>query len=490
MIETPLPFQLSITGLPVLLIGDGDAANAKKKLLLERSAVITQITTIPSDKYLLDLSATQVNPETRFSLVILATDGPFAETMYRWAKLERLLINYVDNPSQSDGYIPSIVSRGPIQIGIGSGGLSPVLTRILRTKIETTLPQNLEKLVHVAVRWQKKVRDTLKSIRQRRLFWEDTFETIFNQRKNLEDEIEFDTWFLNNLSRASHGKRAMFVYLVGAGPGDPSLLTIKALQAIQKADVILYDKLVSPEILSLARRDAVLEDVGKRRGSCPVPQDEICARLVELGKQGQVICRLKGGDPYLFGRGGEEAIALADSGIEPIVIPGVTSASAIAAATGIPLTHREIARSVRFITGHLALQKYIDDWPSLIAEDETAVIYMGFSHIKDISRSFLKAGSDAATPVAVVQNGTLPDQKVVITTLEKVLTEDIFLDLKDGPILLIIGKVVTLRKSIKNDTTLYKTNTENVLNVIEPSKLIHEEYLKEAAPEEERTIPL
>ncbi|MBT6675256.1 MAG: uroporphyrinogen-III C-methyltransferase, partial [Proteobacteria bacterium] len=236
--------------------------------------------------------------------------------------------------------------------------------------------------------------------------------------------------------------------------------------------------------------DAVLEDVGKRRGSCPVPQDEICARLVELGKQGQVICRLKGGDPYLFGRGGEEAIALADSGIEPIVIPGVTSASAIAAATGIPLTHREIARSVRFITGHLALQKYIDDWPSLIAEHETAVIYMGFSHIKDISRSFLKAGSDAATPVAIIQNGTLPDQKVVITTLEKVLTEDIFLDLKDGPILLIIGKVVTLRKSIKNDTTLYKTNTENVLNVIEPSKLIHEEYLKEVPPEEERTIPL
>jgi uroporphyrin-III C-methyltransferase / precorrin-2 dehydrogenase / sirohydrochlorin ferrochelatase len=241
----------------------------------------------------------------------------------------------------------------------------------------------------------------------------------------------------------------MSVYLVGAGPGDPSLLTIKALQAIQKADVILYDKLVSTEILSLARRDAVLEDVGKRRGSCPVPQDEICARLVELGKQGKVVCRLKGGDPYLFGRGGEEAIALANAGIDPIVIPGVTSASAIAAATGIPLTHREIARSVRFITGHLALQKYIDNWPSLIAENETAVIYMGFSHIKNISRSFLKAGSDPGTPVAAIQNGTLENQKVVITTLEKVLTEDIFLYLKDGPILLIIGKVVTLRNSIK-----------------------------------------
>jgi uroporphyrin-III C-methyltransferase/precorrin-2 dehydrogenase/sirohydrochlorin ferrochelatase len=235
---------------------------------------------------------------------------------------------------------------------------------------------------------------------------------------------------------------------VGAGPGDASLLTLKGLQRLQEADVVLYDKLVSPEVLSLARRDAQMEDVGKRRGHCPTPQDSINARLVELGEQGLTVCRLKGGDPYLFGRGGEEALALVQAGIPVEVVPGITTASATAAATGIPLTHRRVARSVRYITGHLALQQTDTDWQALAQAQETLVIYMGFTHLQSIAQRLQEAGLKAATPFALIQNATTPRQQVVHGQLNRVDEAAAELCLEEGPILVIIGEVTRLAQEL------------------------------------------
>lgn len=444
--STPLPFQLQISGRPVLLIGSGEAADAKARLLTERGAVITHWPTPPSAEQIQHATEANRTAASRFVLVIIAEVCDWTRALMPWLEQERLLLNAVDAPELSDGFIPAIVSRGRVQIGIGTGGSSPVLARFIRTRLEQVLPQGLEELAELADRWQLRVRRVIKDLGIRRRFWERQLsgsagQAALDQRRELADNIIQQA--LDSEQPAS-GR----VALVGAGPGDASLLTLKGLQRLQEADVVLFDKLVSPEVLSLARRDAQLEDVGKRRGHCPTPQENINRRLVELGQQGLSVCRLKGGDPYLFGRGGEEALALVEAGIPVEVVPGVTTASATAAATGIPLTHRRLARSVRFITGHLALEQTETDWQPLALGQETLVIYMGFSHLETIAARLMAAGLSPTTPLVLVQNATTPRQRVVHGEIGRSLQATEQLRLAEGPVLIMVGETTRLAKQL------------------------------------------
>ena len=444
--STPLPFQLQISGRPVLLIGSGEAADAKARLLTERGAVITHWPNRPCAEQIRHATEANRTAASRFVLVIIAEVCDWTRALMPWLEQERLLINAVDAPELSDGFIPAIVSRGRVQIGIGTGGSSPVLARFIRTRLEQVLPQGLEELAELADRWQLRVRQVIKDLGIRRRFWERQLsgsagQAALDQRPELADNIIQQA--LDSEQPAS-GR----VALVGAGPGDASLLTLKGLQRLQEADVVLFDKLVSPEVLSLARRDAQLEDVGKRRGHCPTPQGNINRRLVELGQQGLSVCRLKGGDPYLFGRGGEEALALVKAGIPVEVVPGVTTASATAAATGIPLTHRRLARSVRFITGHLALEQTETDWQPLALGQETLVIYMGFSHLETIAARLMAAGLSPATPLVLVQNATTPRQRVVHGEIGRSLQATEQLRLAEGPVLIMVGETTRLAKQL------------------------------------------
>ena len=444
--STPLPFQLQISGRPVLLIGSGEAADAKARLLTERGAVITHWPNRPCAEQIRHATEANRTAASRFVLVIIAEVCDWTRALMPWLEQERLLLNAVDAPELSHGFIPAIVSRGRVQIGIGTGGSSPVLARFIRTRLEQVLPQGLEELAELADRWQLRVRQVIKDLGIRRRFWERQLsgsagQAALDQRPELADNIIQQA--LDSEQPAS-GR----VALVGAGPGDASLLTLKGLQRLQEADVVLFDKLVSPEVLSLARRDAQLEDVGKRRGHCPTPQENINRRLVELGQQGLSVCRLKGGDPYLFGRGGEEALALVEAGIPVEVVPGVTTASATAAATGIPLTHRRLARSVRFITGHLALEQTETDWQPLALGQETLVIYMGFSHLETIAARLMAAGLSPTTPLVLVQNATTPRQRVVHGEIGRSLQATEQLRLAEGPVLIMVGETTRLAKQL------------------------------------------
>lgn len=444
--STPLPFQLQISGRPVLLIGSGEAADAKARLLTERGAVITHWPTHPSAEQIQQATEANRTAASRFVLVIIAEVCDWTRALMPWLEQERLLLNAVDAPELSDGFIPAIVSRGRVQIGIGTGGSSPVLARFIRTRLEQVLPQGLEELAELADRWQLRVRQVIKDLGIRRRFWERQLsgsagQAALDQRPQLADNII-------QQALSSEQPASGRVALVGAGPGDASLLTLKGLQRLQEADVVLFDKLVSPEVLSLARRDAQLEDVGKRRGHCPTPQENINRRLVELGRQGLSVCRLKGGDPYLFGRGGEEALALVEAGIPVEVVPGVTTASATAAATGIPLTHRRLARSVRFITGHLALEQTETDWQPLALGQETLVIYMGFSHLEAIAARLMAAGLSPTTPLVLVQNATTSRQRVVHGEIGRSLQATEQLRLAEGPVLIMVGETTRLAKQL------------------------------------------
>jgi uroporphyrin-III C-methyltransferase/precorrin-2 dehydrogenase/sirohydrochlorin ferrochelatase len=444
--STPLPFQLQISGRPVLLIGSGEAADAKARLLTERGAVITHWPNRPCAEQIRHATEANRTAASRFVLVIIAEVCDWTRALMPWLEQERLLLNAVDAPELSDGFIPAIVSRGRVQIGIGTGGSSPVLARFIRTRLEQVLPQGLEELAELADRWQLRVRQVIKDLGIRRRFWERQLsgsagQAALDQRPELADNIIQQAL---DSEQPAPGR----VALVGAGPGDASLLTLKGLQRLQEADVVLFDKLVSPEVLSLARRDAQLEDVGKRRGHCPTPQESINRRLVELGQQGLSVCRLKGGDPYLFGRGGEEALALVEAGIPVEVVPGVTTASATAAATGIPLTHRRLARSVRFITGHLALEQTETDWQPLALGQETLVIYMGFSHLETIAARLMAAGLSPTTPLVLVQNATTPRQRVVHGEIGRSLQATEQLRLAEGPVLILVGETTRLAKQL------------------------------------------
>jgi len=335
-----------------------------------------------------------------------------------------------------------------VVIAVSSGGQSPVLARLLRGKLESMIPASYGRLGHLVGRFREQVKDRFKTINQRRGFWEfilqgPVAEMVFAGKEEKAEELLAQALASSDTEQRAVGE----VYLVGGGPGDPDLLTFKALRLMQQADVVVYDRLVSPQVLDLCRRDADRVYVGKARKNHALPQEEINLLLVKLAKEGKRVLRLKGGDPFIFGRGGEEIDQLMAQDIPFQVVPGITSASGCAAYAGIPLTHRDFAQSVRFVTGHLKDDSCDLPWQELVHEQQTLVIYMGLVSLALICERLVENGMDPEMPIALVEKGTLPEQRVVTGTLATIAVIAEKADIKP-PALTIIGKVVTLREQL------------------------------------------
>jgi uroporphyrin-III C-methyltransferase/precorrin-2 dehydrogenase/sirohydrochlorin ferrochelatase len=358
----------------------------------------------------------------------------------------------VDNPALCSFVTPSIVDRSPVIVAISSGGAAPVLSRLLRARLESSIPANFGRLALFAERFRARVKQQLPQARQRLRFWERVFgggiaeHVLAGHEAAAEKELRL---VLDGASRGSDLPVPGEVYLVGGGPGDPDLLTFRALRLMQQADVVLYDRLISPRVLELVRRDAAMIDVGKQRSRHTLPQEDINQLLIRLAREGKRVLRLKGGDPFIFGRGGEEIEQLAAAGIPFQVVPGITAASGCAAYAGIPLTHRDFAQSCQFVTGHLQEGGELTlNWRSLAEPGQTVVFYMGLNAIDIICRQLQAHGLPAAHPAALVEEGTTPRQRVVIADLGG-LPARVQQAAISGPSLIIVGEVVRLHEKLR-----------------------------------------
>ena len=357
-------------------------------------------------------------------------------------------VNVVDQPELCSFITPSIVDRSPVVIAISTGGDAPVLARMLRSKLEAFIPANYGALAANMGRFRDRLKELLTSERERRIFWEkvvngpiaELFISGRTQAAQRELEAAIET---SGKLRPENGE----VWLIGAGPGDPDLLTFRALRLMQQADVVLYDRLVSDEVLNLCRRDADRIYVGKQRADHALPQDKINQRLLDLAKQGKSVVRLKGGDPFIFGRGGEEIELLSKAGINFQIVPGITAASGCASYAGIPLTHRDHAQSCVFVTGHLKDGSVNLDWPRLTAPNQTVVIYMGLVGLSHICEKLIEHGLEQATEIALIEQGTKQAQRVTAGTLSTLPSIISGMTVKP-PTLIIVGSVVSLHSQL------------------------------------------
>ncbi|MCW1833573.1 siroheme synthase CysG [Pantoea ananatis] len=444
-----LPLFADLAGRPVLVVGGGDIA-ARKIELLRRAGARIQIASrelCPELQALLDEQqlewlATSFEPAQldKVFLVIAATDdNALNAQVYDEANARHKLVNVVDDQPKCSFIFPSIVDRSPLVVAISSSGTAPVLARMLREKLETLLPSHMGQMAELAGQWRDKVKARFSRMSDRRRYWERIFNGRFASQMATGDVTAAKQTLDSELG--DQPPRQGEIILVGAGPGDSGLLTLRGLQVMQLADVVLYDHLVSDEVLDLVRRDADRICVGKRASAHLLPQDEINQLMVQLAQKGKRVVRLKGGDPFIFGRGGEELQAAQQAGIPFQVVPGVTAAAGATAYAGIPLTHRDYAQSVLFITGHCRPDGDDIDWPSLARARQTLAIYMGAVKAAHISQQLILHGRAASTPVAVIGRGTRPDQQVLTGTLEHLET---LAASAPSPALLVIGEVVNL----------------------------------------------
>lgn len=451
-----LPLFHILRGRRALLVGGGDVALRKARLLSDAGAVLRVVAPeVHSElRELVEEGAGELLPRAYAPddlqdcvLVIAATDDePLNAQVSRDAHARGVPVNVVDAPSLCSVIFPAIVDRSPLVVAVSSGGDAPVLARLLRAKLETWIPATYGQLAGLASRFRERVKQRLPDLQQRRKFWEEVFQGPVAERMLAGQPGEAERLLADKLESPQPESRGE-VYLVGAGPGDPDLLTFRALRLMQQADVVLYDRLVAPAILELCRRDADRLYVGKRRADHAVPQDEINRQLVELAQQGKRVLRLKGGDPFIFGRGGEEIDELAAHGIPFQVVPGITAASGCAAYAGIPLTHRDFAQSVRFVTGHLKDGTTDLPWNDLVAPGQTLVFYMGLVGLPVICEQLVRHGRSADTPAALVQQGTTVHQRVFTGTLAN-LPELVAEHEVHAPTLVIVGEVVQLREKL------------------------------------------
>ncbi len=377
----------------------------------------------------------------KFSVVIAATGDARDELIAKCARAAHTLVNVVDRPELSNFIMPAIVDRGEVVVAIGTGGASPVLARRLRERIEAVLPARIGELAALMGRYREKFAATRHASWSLRRFWERVIDGPIGAAAlaGRQHEAEADLVAAIEDTRRP-GQKSGIVRLVGAGPGDPDLLTLRALQALQNADVVFYDELITPEILDRARRDAERVFVGKRRGQPGIGQQAINERLVAAARQGLNVVRLKGGDPFIFGRGGEELDALRAAGVEAAAVPGVTAALGCAAEAGLPLTYREEASRLTFITAYRAAEAAATDWSGLADPQTTLVVYMGLSAAATVRDGLIAAGRDPKTPVAVLARGTRPDLKSAVGPLETIAA--LAAQVGEGPALLVIGQVV------------------------------------------------
>ncbi|MFZ9642361.1 MAG: siroheme synthase CysG [Candidatus Methylopumilus sp.] len=457
-----LPIFMRIKGARCVVIGGGDVATRKVSMLLKADAAVEVIAPELCDALKAQVLAGEIKHQpARFeaaqllgaTLVIAATDDEAVNTAVSIAaKAQHIPVNVVDAPALCSFTMPAIIDRSPLVIAVSSNGAAPVLARLIRAKLETMIPASYGRLAQLAAEFRDAVKAKFADTQSRRIFWEQTFqgpiaELMFSGQERaaklaLAESIQAGD------AEAKHGE----VYLVGGGPGDPDLLTFRALRLMQQCDVCVYDKLVSKEVMSLVRRDAELIYVGKERDQHTLPQEQINSLLVELAKAGKRVLRLKGGDPFIFGRGGEEIETLMENGVPFQVVPGITAANGVSSYAGIPLTHRDYAQSCIFTTGHLKssdgqANAVVLDWPALARPNQTVVIYMGLVGLAQICAQLIEHGLAASTPAAVVQQGTTAKQKVVVGDLSDLASKVLAAELKP-PCLIIVGHVVKLREKL------------------------------------------
>lgn len=382
-------------------------------------------------------------------LVIAATnERAVNEQISKHAKKRNIPVNVVDNRDLCSFILPSIINRDPVQIAVSTGGASPVLARLIRTKLESCTPSSYGDLAKLVQSFREQVKSTFTKVEERRKFWESVLdgpiaEHVFSGRT--QDAHQQLTELINNANADPEYKGE--VYLVGAGPGDPDLLTFRALRLMQQADVVVYDRLVSEPIMDLVRRDAERIYAGKERANHAIAQENINQLLVRLAKEGKRVLRLKGGDNFIFGRGGEEISELIDDDIPFQVVPGITAASGCTTYAGIPLTHRDHAQACIFVTGHLKDGTSDLNWDMLSHANQTIVFYMGLVNVDGICSELKKHGRDAKTPAALIEKGTTPDQRVFIGDLDT-LPDLVHLHQVKAPTLIVVGEVVELHKKL------------------------------------------
>ena len=451
------PISLKLQQQPCLIVGGGHIAYRKAVLLAKAGAVIDvlapeieanllELVHTSQGQYIVASFSTDF-PLQQYRLVIAATDqSDVNQAVFVVCEAQNILVNSVDDPPHCRFMVPAIIDRSPLVISVASNGTSPVLSRQIRTQLESTIPHGMGKLAAFSGKWRSQVKAKITNPDERRIFWEDLYASPLKEQVFNDNLTEADRLIEQALLEWKTPKGE--VYLVGAGPGDPELLTLKALRLMQQADVVIYDRLVSAPIMDLCRRDAEKIYVGKARSNHAVPQDGINALLVEYAKQGKRVCRLKGGDPFIFGRGGEEIEELFAAGVPFQVVPGITAASGCSAYAGIPLTHRDYAQSVRFLTGHLKEGSPELPWQELVYENQTLVLYMGLVGLEKICQRLIEYGQRPDMPVALISKGTTPEQKVVVGTLADIASQ-VSQHQIQAPTLTIIGEVVRLREQLQ-----------------------------------------
>lgn len=454
-----LPIFYQLNGKNCLVVGGGEVALRKATLLVKAGGQLSVVSPAVSEplaklaqenggKILVgDYAKDHL---ANIDLVVAATDnGEVNKQVSEDAQKSNIPVNVVDHPELCSFILPAIIDRSPIVVAVSSGGKSPVLARLIRGKLETLIPASYGRLADLVGNMRDRVKAAIGSVNERRKFWEEVLEGPAAELVFSGKESEAQSVIEKALEKRGDSEAQCDgeIYLVGGGPGDPDLLTFRALRLMQQADVVLYDRLVSEGVLELVRRDAERVYVGKAKANHAVPQDQINQLLIDYAKQGKRVCRLKGGDPFIFGRGGEEIERLMDEGIPFQVVPGITAASGCSAYAGIPLTHRDHAQSVRFVTGHLKDGSIDLDWDNLARENQTLVFYMGLSGLAKICESLIAHGADPTTPIAIVQQGTMMNQKVLDGELSN-FAEKVFQQKIKAPTLIIVGSVVTLRSKL------------------------------------------
>ncbi len=455
-----LPVFQDVKGRPVLVVGGGTAAARKAELVSRAGAAVTVIAPELSDD-MVKLAGERgfahrdgevgAGDLAGCALAFAASeDMALNERVHGLAVAAGVPVNVVDRPELCQFIMPAILDRDGVVVAVSSGGDAPLLTRMMKARFETLVPAAYGRLARFGGAWRDRVKAAIADGDLRRRFWEKVFEgpvaeLVFSGRESeaahaMEAQLE-------DAGRAVARGAVGEVWLVGAGPGDPDLLTFRALRLMQQAEVVLYDRLIGDGILNLVRRDAERVYVGKAAKNHTVPQDDIGRMLVRLAKEGKRVLRLKGGDPFIFGRGGEEIEVLASEGIAFQVVPGITAASGCAAYAGIPLTHRDHAQSCVFVTGHGKDEKLGIDWEALIRPNQTIVIYMGLTMLPRLTAEYCAHGGKPDTPAAIVEKGTQPDQRVITGRIGDLpaLAEAAKLG---PPSLIIIGSVVTLRRDL------------------------------------------
>ncbi len=452
-----LPIFMNIQGKPCLVVGGGPVA-ARKVFMLERAG--GQVTVVAPqldhelatrvEKGLITHQAKTFEPSDIGGQVVIiaATDNPEVNRQVaELANAQGIPVNVVDAPEAGSFIVPSVIDRDPVQIAISTGGASPVLARLLRARLETFIPSAYGRLAKLVERYREKVKQKFGNSGDIRNFWEQVLEGPVADLLMAGKDKAAKALLQEAIDQAEPPAKRGEVYLVGAGPGDPDLLTFRALRLMQQCDVVVYDRLVSAGVLDLVRRDAEFIYAGKARNRHTLKQENINALLVRLAREGKKVLRLKGGDPFIFGRGGEEIETLMEEGIDFQVVPGITAAAGCAAYAGIPLTHRDYVQSCMFVTGHLKDGSIDLNWTALSQPGQTVVFYMGLHGVSELCRQLVAHGLPATTPAALVEKGTTQQQRVHIGDLAT-LPELVEKNKVEAPTLIIVGEVVKLHDKL------------------------------------------